>query len=466
MIVTPSLLLPKSAKRIEGIKHQPQTAIALTPDTDTKARSVLLPYQVRWIEDRSRVKVYEKSRRIGISWADAYESVTTAASPFGMDCYYVGYNRAMTEQYIEDCVHWAKELNIELAERSQSLFNDEGKDILIFRVRLSSGHKITALSSKPTNLRSKKGRFIFDEFSFHPSPAELIKAGLASLMWGGSVAIISTHDGVTSEFYKTIERIKNKELDYSLHRTTLDDALREGLYKQICKVQGIQWNEPLEAQWRSQLFRDYGRSADEELLCIPSVGGRGMINPEWFIHTRYNAPPHRFDRIIISADTAAKARELNDPWCLLVWGIVGKNYYLLDCLIKRMEYPEGKRAIISLSLKWKPQTILIEDKSTGQSLIPELRQDRSFAPSVVAIVPTADKETRMSVETPAIESGQVWLPNAAPWLPEYEQALFGFPNGIKDPVDATSQFLAWVRVRSVGTAVPVGAPLANPFGNR
>ena len=37
----------------------------------TVARDVLLPYQVRWIADDAAVKVAEKSRRVGITWAEA-----------------------------------------------------------------------------------------------------------------------------------------------------------------------------------------------------------------------------------------------------------------------------------------------------------------------------------------------------------------------------------------------------------
>jgi phage FluMu gp28-like protein len=33
--------------------------------------SVLLPYQTRWIQDRSRLKIAEKSRQIGWTWATA-----------------------------------------------------------------------------------------------------------------------------------------------------------------------------------------------------------------------------------------------------------------------------------------------------------------------------------------------------------------------------------------------------------
>jgi len=33
---------------------------------------VFLPYQHRWIDDHSRLKLMQKARQIGISWATAY----------------------------------------------------------------------------------------------------------------------------------------------------------------------------------------------------------------------------------------------------------------------------------------------------------------------------------------------------------------------------------------------------------
>ena len=40
---------------------------------------ILLPYQRRWVGDTSRVRVWEKSRRIGASYCEALQSVMEAA---------------------------------------------------------------------------------------------------------------------------------------------------------------------------------------------------------------------------------------------------------------------------------------------------------------------------------------------------------------------------------------------------
>lgn len=41
--------------------------------------ALMLPYQAAWVRDRSRIKLVEKSRQIGFSWATAYDLVRQAA---------------------------------------------------------------------------------------------------------------------------------------------------------------------------------------------------------------------------------------------------------------------------------------------------------------------------------------------------------------------------------------------------
>ncbi len=51
------------------------------PNTASSAApAALLPYQQRWIADKSPLKIGEKSRRIGLTWAEASDDVLTAAA--------------------------------------------------------------------------------------------------------------------------------------------------------------------------------------------------------------------------------------------------------------------------------------------------------------------------------------------------------------------------------------------------
>jgi phage FluMu gp28-like protein len=239
---------------------------------ENRAPAVFLPYQARWVGDTAQVKVCEKSRRIGLSWCESADDALYAASNSGDDVWYIGYNKEMAEEFINDCAAWAKHYNEVASEVEEEILRDEGKDILTFRIKFASGHKIVALSSRPSNLRGKQGRVVIDEAAFHDDLGELLKAAMALLMWGGEVRVISTHDGDKNPFNELVQDVRAGRKPYSLHRIDFDQALEEGLYKRICLVKGLEWSPVAEAAWRKEIVDSYGDDAQEELFCVPSQG--------------------------------------------------------------------------------------------------------------------------------------------------------------------------------------------------
>lgn len=252
------------------------------PVSRSKAPPVLLGYQQRWNEDRSEVKVVEKSRRIGLTWGQAADDVLLAGSEDGMDVMYISYNYEMTREYVDTCAFWAKKFAKAAGEIQEFLFEEEDPDgtkraIKAFRISFASGHEILALSSRPKNLRGKQGRLIVDEAAFVEDLADLLKAALAFLIWGGQVIVISTHFGDDNDFNQLVEEIRAGKKPYSLHRIDFDDALADGLYERICLVRGIQWTREAEQAWRAKIIAQYGDDADEELFCIPSQSGGAYL---------------------------------------------------------------------------------------------------------------------------------------------------------------------------------------------
>jgi phage FluMu gp28-like protein len=244
---------------------------------------VLLPYQATWVADRASVKVMEKSRRVGISWAEAADD-TLYASEKGTnekrDVWYIGYNKDMALEFISDCAKWARAYNLAQSEMEEFEELDklefEGvvqeRKILAFRITLESGWRITALSSRPSNLRGKQGRVVIDEAAFHDDLPGLLKAALAFLIWGGQVRVISTHNGDSNDFNGLVQDIRAGKKQYSLHRVDFDDALGDGLYQRICEVLGRTWTLDRETDWRQSVIDQYGDDAMEELFCIPAQG--------------------------------------------------------------------------------------------------------------------------------------------------------------------------------------------------
>src|SRR2546427_5281216 len=49
-----------------------------------------LPYQLRWLDDDSPLKIVEKSRQIGLTYVDAYDSVIKASSRKAMTATAIG----------------------------------------------------------------------------------------------------------------------------------------------------------------------------------------------------------------------------------------------------------------------------------------------------------------------------------------------------------------------------------------
>lgn len=242
---------------------------------------VLLPYQKKWVADEANVKICEKSRRIGLTWAEAADCVLSAAASDGMDIFYVGYNKDLAQEFVETCGSFAKGFNYVVGEieEDETIFKDEeNKSILAYIIRFASGHKIVALSSRPSNLRGRQGRVVIDEAAFHDDLDQLLKAAMAFLMWGGKVVIISTHDGVDNVFNEKIKETLAGKTGWSHHKITLQDALKDGLYKRICERTKQKYTLKAEEAWKASLYKTYGEGSLEELDCIPSRSGGSWLN--------------------------------------------------------------------------------------------------------------------------------------------------------------------------------------------
>jgi phage FluMu gp28-like protein len=281
--------------------------------------AILLPYQQRWIADKSPVKIIEKSRRIGLSYAEAADAVLHAAdADRGANVYYISYDKEMTSGFIRDCATWAKAFHAAAGQiGEQVLTREDGRDIHVYNIPFNSGNFIQTFSSNPRNLRSKgrpRERLVVDEAAFVDDLAELNKAALAITMWGGSVRYISTHNGDDNEFNSVIQDARAGKNDYSVHRVTLDDALADGLYRRICEVSGREWSPELEAEWRASLIKRYRPNEDEELFCIPAFGGGAYLPRELVAVCMADGPLLRFSgsRSFNLAPEAVRRAEIDD----------------------------------------------------------------------------------------------------------------------------------------------------------
>ncbi len=186
----------------------------------------------------------------------------------------------------------------------------------------------------------------------------------------------------------------------------------------------------------------------------PSPLGGDIIQGAYF--GRYTVlPPLRFRKVF--ADTAQKTAERNDFSVFECWGL-GEDgrIYLLDLIRGKWPAPELKRRAIAFWNKHKDtgdfdsplRQMLVEDKSSGTGLIQDIEAAGSIP--VKGVQRTTDKLTRVMDVVSYIESGLVWIPEAAPWTNDFVSECEAFTaddthahdDQIDPMVDAINDMLA------------------------
>lgn len=170
----------------------------------------------------------------------------------------------------------------------------------------------------------------------------------------------------------------------------------------------------------------------------PAPDGGGVIKLDWLKF--YKTAPDII-QTFWSWDCAVKKGESNDFSVGVKLG-EGEDhkYYVLDLLRGKWEYPELKRLIQVHGEQSGISGVLIEDKSSGQQLIQDLRRNTGL--NILAFESDRDKIMRATLASPVMESGRLCIPENAPWLPDFMAELAYFPNGKHDDqVDALTQIL-------------------------
>lgn len=250
-------------------------------DLDPLADGILMRHQQEWLADKSDLKLAEKGRRTGITFAEALDATITAASSRsagGDNIFYIGDTKDKGREFIGYVAHFAKIVAKELAEIEEFLFEDEQADgttkhISAFRIKFASGYRIEALSSNPANIRGLQGIVVIDEAAFHKDVREVIDAVNALLIWGGKVRVISTHNGVLNPFNELIREANAGKTPFKVHHIPFGKAVDNGLYRRVCLIKGREWTQEAQDDWEALIRGSYGprvAAMRQELDAIPA----------------------------------------------------------------------------------------------------------------------------------------------------------------------------------------------------
>jgi phage FluMu gp28-like protein len=239
-----------------------------------------LPYQSAWILDKSHLRICEKARQVGLSFADAYDSVRKAAAKGGLDVWVMSRDEVQAKQYIIYCKRWANVLKYAAEDLGEQVFtSDSGQAIKVQVLTFASGAHVYALSSNPDAIVGKTGHVKLDEFALHKDQRQLYAVAKPVIQWGGTLSVISTHRGVGTVFNEIIRDIRERgnPMGWSLHSIPIQKAVEEGIVEKINTA--TRRDESREA-W---LARQRAECLDEEswlqeYCCIPADEASAFIS--------------------------------------------------------------------------------------------------------------------------------------------------------------------------------------------
>ncbi len=241
-----------------------------------------LPYQRHWILDAAPLRICEKSRQIGMSYADSYQSVRLAAPRQArLDVWVMSRDEVQAKQYLLQCKRWAQVLRYAAEERDLVVLSG-GHETTAHVLRFRNGHGIHCLSSHPDAIVGKSGHVKLDEFALHRDQRTLYAVAKPVTQWGGTLSLISTHRGAHTVFNEIIQAVRHQgnPMGWSLHRIAVQDAVEQGLVEKIDRATGGR----LTQEWKEATAESEKRKA-ETLELETRNPEPGTLNSPFVPHT-------------------------------------------------------------------------------------------------------------------------------------------------------------------------------------
>lgn len=149
---------------------------------------------------------------------------------------------------------------------------------------------------------------------------------------------------------------------------------------------------------------------------------------------------------LISLDAAFKGKSEkgkekgSDYVVFQVWAVERADRYLLHQVRGRMTFTQTCDTFRALCKQFPlARKKIVEDAANGPAVIDTLASEIA---GIVPVKPEGGKESRAAAAQPQIESGNVYLPEGAPWLSDFVDEFASFPKGKNDDqVDCATQAL-------------------------
>lgn len=198
----------------------------------------------------------------------------------------------------------------------------------------------------------------------------------------------------------------------------------------------------------------------------PSAESGNLIKRHWWKYfTESAAEIVRQCEIVIQMWDLSFKDDADGSWVSgQLLGRRGADIFVIDEVHAHLDFPETSKAILNFSQKW-PQAFhkCVEDKANGPAIIADLKRK---IPGMIAVPAKGSKESRIAASSAVIESGNVFLPRNAAWVPEYIDECANAPAEPNDRPDCLAHGIAiLLNVTFVRPDEQETAPMFAPEGS-
>lgn len=199
------------------------------------------------------------------------------------------------------------------------------------------------------------------------------------------------------------------------------------------------WPERFDEVALQDLELDLGVDAEAQLQQDPKPSKGGLFPRDNWQY--YDASPSPILETVQFWDCAQKPGISNDYSVCATWARTHNGYYLLDLWREKTDAPLLEAMALAKYNEFKPNDIVIEDKSAGSSLIQYLLRETTL-PITPYNPGRNDKTVRATAATPTVRAGRCYLKRHAPWIKDFVNEHERFPKvSHDDQVDTTSMMV-------------------------
>lgn len=223
-------------------------------DSPRSMEAYFMRHQIEHIIDESPLSIWEKSVRVGMTYADGFKQVRKRLSLPNRNYLFTTKDQPTAFEYIANCKQFLEiyQLTSSILTHGEEtltvpIFNEDGRDTgLVEEVRVGSikfdnKSRILAFSSNPNAVRAYGGDVGWDEAAFHPRANAMYASIQGRVTWGYDLGIWSSHNGDSTLFCNLVDDAKAEGSGWSYHKCDIYDAIEGGLVEKINAVSGKQF---------------------------------------------------------------------------------------------------------------------------------------------------------------------------------------------------------------------------------